>query len=77
MGTFLFLKGPGEPRPFAAAAGYGEIFFNHHAGCRTHHGILENAANIAGPLMFRHLGKLHIINGDGSFINGKDTGNGI
>ena len=68
---------PAQTRELPPTGCDGQVFFNHHAGRRPQHGILEHPADVPGPFMLRLFRNIHAVDDDAALVNGPDTGNGI
>ena len=68
---------PGQPPGLAPPGGQGQIFLDLHGGGGAHHGVLEHPADIGGPLVLRHMGQVHAVDGDGAGVHRPYAGHGV
>ena len=68
---------PAQGRTASAAGGNREVFLNHHAGCRAHHRVLEDAADELGALVLRPFRDVGAGNLDRALVDGIGARDGV
>ena len=68
---------PAEAPPLAPAGRQGQVLQNLHGRRGAQHGVLEDPADIRGPLVVRQVGYVHAADGDGPAVHGPGPRHGV
>ena len=70
-------EAPAKTRCIAAACGNGEVFLDHHARRRAHHGVLEDSSDVLGTLVLGPLRDVCARDDDAARIDAEGAGDGV
>ena len=70
-------EAPAQTRRIAAARRDGEVLFDHHARRRAHHGVLEDAADVLGALVFGPFRDVRARDDDAARIDAEGARDGV